>query len=130
VLYIAVGPQFRRLAVEWRYVGGCWSQLNGDRGLQGALQRYRYREGTYPPSLEDLYPDFVTRHSVFHCPADPSPASNISYRYRRPFPAAPADTIILTCEHHSLPGVRIRLLLPIEGGIRQEQERVAVAGER
>jgi hypothetical protein len=98
----------------------CPSQLQGDTGLQGALQRYRFREGEYPARLLDLYPTYVSHRQAFHCPADPSGPETVSYEYRRPAADAPPSTVILVCDHHDVPGAHVRILVPIEGNLRQE----------
>jgi hypothetical protein len=44
----------------------------------------------------------------------------VSYSYRRPTPEASPETIVLVCDHHTLPGTQVRILVPIEGSLREE----------
>jgi hypothetical protein len=122
---VVARPQSRPIVTDVQNTYfGCPAKLHGDRGLQGALQRYRYREGHYPDRLLDLYPTYVSGTEAFHCPADPSRSDTVSYIYRRPAPDAPADTIVIICDHHHLPGAHVRLLTPIEGHWRMEVEQM------
>jgi hypothetical protein len=113
-----------------RFVLDCGARLGGATGLQGALQRYRTHRGEYPERLLDLHPDFVTKRSIFHCPADTSPPESVSYIYSRPKPDAPKSTIVLICDHHlfsATPVLRFRWEVPIEGEPHLEQVRAAVS---
>src|SRR5690349_9020021 len=69
-LFVAVRPQLGPVVTGWRnFLVECPARLVGDRGLQGALERYRIRNGEYPERLLDLYPTYVSHRSIFHCPA-------------------------------------------------------------
>lgn len=70
--------------------------------IGGALQRYSQRNGHFPDSLAQLYPDFLDRRVLLHCPADKRPVDVISYDYKRPDAKAPATTVVLTCRRHVL----------------------------
>jgi hypothetical protein len=66
-----------------------------------ALQRYQIKNDAYPDRLTDLVPDYIPR-AALHCPADPSPRATISYKYTKQDINAPAEAILLECNHHKL----------------------------
>jgi hypothetical protein len=81
----------------------CTQQL---QAIGGALDRYRTAHASYPPTLTALYPQYISQRSRFHCPADPTPSSQVSYQYHRP-PASGADdagseAVLVTCDHHRI----------------------------
>lgn len=56
--------------------------------------------GNFPPSLEVLYPGYVSDKIVFHCPIDFIPERKISYLYTRPDKTDPDTMIVVSCERH------------------------------
>ncbi len=67
-----------------------------------AIDRYHLRTGEYPSSLEKLYPSFLEKRDVLHCPRDNNPRDTISYQYTPPTEKSPPDTIIISCKRHIL----------------------------
>jgi len=67
--------------------------------IGGALQRYSRRNGSYPTSLDQLYPNFLEKKASLHCPADPRPDA-VSYDYYPPATNAPGTTLVAECRRH------------------------------
>jgi len=67
--------------------------------IGGALERYSRRNGQYPATLDQLYPNFMEKQTTLHCPADPRPGE-VSYDYYPPAMNAPANTLVVECRRH------------------------------
>lgn len=98
-LILARNPAFEGVFGRTRLAAEC--QINLEQ-IAGGLERYSRRNGKYPESLDDLYPDFLEKRDVLHCPADKSPKDTVSYEYKRPAKAAPGDTVVIRCERHTI----------------------------
>ena len=70
LLWLAAAPGFAAPAPPGDAVAVCTAHLNA---ISRALAAYQREKGELPPHLSDLYPQYLTDKSVFHCPADPSP---------------------------------------------------------
>lgn len=73
--------------------------------IGGSLDRYKERNGAYPEKLADLYPDFLEKRSMLHCPVDKAPGSTVSYTYARPTDKTPSEAVIASCKRHSFGGM-------------------------
>lgn len=69
--------------------------------IGGALQRYANRNGAYPDSPAKLYPNFIEKSELLHCPADPTDKA-VSYEYAPPAMNAPPTTIVAACRRHKI----------------------------
>lgn len=78
----------------------CRKQLTD---IHAALGRYEAINREYPNDLSDLVPEYLADSIIFHCPAAPGSLEEVSYKYIRPDEGTPDDSIVLRCEHHSLP---------------------------
>lgn len=87
---------------------------SSDQSIYGALERYNTKYGRYPQKLGELYPTFLEKRSVLHCPADPSPTDTISYEYTPPATNAPANTIMIECNRHVLVEGQAPLVLKLQ----------------
>ena len=90
-------PVFRRIYKEAQSIAQC--QLNLQE-IGGALDRYSRRNGKYPATLEELYPNFLEKRSFLHCPADPRRINVISYKYTPPTIKSPPSTTVIECKRH------------------------------
>jgi hypothetical protein len=70
--------------------------------IAAALNRFATKNDQYPEKLEELYPRFIEKKSVLHCPLDKSAPDAVSYEYHRPAMDAPDDTVVLICRRHVL----------------------------
>ncbi len=87
---------------------------SSDQCIYAALERYNTKYGRYPQKLGELYPTFLEKRSVLHCPADPSPKDTISYEYTPPAETAPANTIMVECNRHILIEGQAPLVLKLQ----------------
>ncbi|MDI6826875.1 MAG: hypothetical protein QME62_00150 [Armatimonadota bacterium] len=94
---IASNPAFKKGFEEVKAMATCTAQL---QEIYRALERYNQKNGRYPSSLGELYPDYLENRKILFCPSDKSPSGQSSYVYYPPSPNAPSDTIILECRHH------------------------------
>lgn len=85
--------------------------------LTAALQRFRNKHDSYPPHLQDLWPDFLTDESILWCPADEARKGPTSYDYLRPAPDAPSTDIVLKCRFHATRVSQLTLAATLGGEI-------------
>jgi hypothetical protein len=131
-----VRPHLGQWMGTFQEMAQCTQQL---QSIHGALGRYRTAHGGhYPASLAALYPQFITRRAILHCPADPSSPDVVSYQYTPPPPSrsedAGSDTVVVTCNHHqvSLAGRTSIYLLELraDGQVRQQTKILPPGGVR
>ena len=113
-------PAFRHFYASSKAVGICQLQMEE---IGAALNRYVTKNGDYPPKLEDLYPKFLEKKGLLHCPADRRSKEIVSYLYFRPKVSDPGSKVILKCTHHQLvvpgnPPVSVQLWLYKNGQIK------------
>ena len=70
VLWLTAAPGFGAPPPPGDAAAVCTQHL---QAIGRALAAYQREKGELPPHLSDLYPQYLTDKSVFHCPADPSP---------------------------------------------------------
>lgn len=87
--------------------------------ISGALNRYNQKKGAYPDKLIDLYPTFLEDKANLHCPADPSPADNVSYTYKKPDKKTLSTDVVVSCDRHKLLNSTALLVILKNGKIVQ-----------
>jgi hypothetical protein len=96
-------PVYRHAYNQAILVAECQLQLQ-DRStgvdIGDALERYARRNGRYPSSLEELYPNFLDNRALLYCPADKVATGASSYKYIRPALNAPGETPVVICRNH------------------------------
>lgn len=130
-------PTMKRVYNSAQFVAQCQMNLQHPNNAHGqsigaALERYVRRNGEYPASLADLYPDFLEDRSVLHCPADERPEDVVSYEYIRPKVDDPGGTIVVRCKRHVVIEGQppVVLMLDKDGRIkRQGYERITQPAE-
>ncbi len=65
--------------------------------IGGALDRYSRRNDHYPAKLDDLYPMFLEKKDILHCPSVPD---TTEYDYIQPSADADPKTAVITCKRH------------------------------
>ncbi|MGO8669964.1 MAG: hypothetical protein ACLQVD_01125 [Capsulimonadaceae bacterium] len=66
-----------------------------------AIAQYKAANGTYPPNLQALVPQYLPDKSVLHSSLDPNPdPSHISWTYTPPAAGAAATTPMLSLPYH------------------------------
>lgn len=100
---VTQNPVYRHAYNQAVLVAECQLHLQ-DRSsgvdIGDALERYARRNGKYPSSLDDLYPDFLDNRDLLRCPADKGSKGASSYKYTRPAMDAPDDTPVVICRNH------------------------------
>jgi hypothetical protein len=70
------------------------------KAANDALHRYRERNGSYPPTLAALLPDYLGGNSPLHVDLDPNPdPSHVSFKYTPPAADAPGATPVLSFQY-------------------------------
>lgn len=93
--------------------------------LSGAMARYHNKNGEYPASLGQLYPDFLKSPAVLSCPMAVPNASGSEYEYTRPPAAAPGTFVAIRCRRHRFRTIRVVLEGRLDGSVASRQNGVA-----
>ena len=97
VNYVLRNPALSKAFSEAQLMAQCQIQL---QEIGGALERYSKRNEKYPAGLAELYPNFLEKRSVLHCPADRRAKDVVSYEYTPLAMDAPPATVVVECKHH------------------------------
>ncbi|MDH7480850.1 MAG: hypothetical protein QHH26_02590 [Armatimonadota bacterium] len=96
---IASNPAFKKGIEEAKAMAQCTVQL---QELHRALERYYAKNGKYPSSLGELYPDYLEDKKILYCPSDKAHSGESSYIYYPPSPKTPDSAVVLECRRHIL----------------------------
>lgn len=97
VTLVTRNPAIKRAYNQSKLVVQCQMNL---QEIGGALERYSKRNGQYPGTLDELYPSFITKKEILHCPSDPRPKNTVSYEYHQPAMDAPGSFTVVECKRH------------------------------
>ncbi len=117
---IARSPEFKTGFEEIKAMSMCTAHL---QGINKALERYYQRNGKYPSSLGELYPDYLEDREILFCPT-----GQTSYIYYQPSPNAPSNTVILECRHHIIAKDQPPIVLRLRKDGRLERAGVQSSG--
>ena len=106
-IMISKNPTFRQVYSGAYLAAECQKNLqhpdpHNTQDISGALERYARRNGKYPASLKELYPNFLENRRTLHCPADSRPVGVVSYEYTPPAMNAPPTTVVIRCGRHAI----------------------------
>ena len=100
IVSVKKNPMFQRVMQQTQLMAACSANLPQ---LSQALNRYAAdHSGTYPATLADLYPKYVSDQKLLQCPSGAQTGAVCSYEYTRPAPTAPGDTVVIVCRHHAM----------------------------
>ena len=100
VIGLVKSPLFQRSFQQSKLMAECSANLGQ---LTQPLNRYAAdHNGSYPATLAELYPKYVSDQKMLQCPTSGQKGAVCSYDYTRPAPTAPGNTIVIVCRHHTM----------------------------
>jgi len=81
--------------------------LNNLKEIGRALQVYQEDHGSYPGSLDELYPKYLAEKNRWYCPTRKPGEEPTKYQYVHPAADAKPETPVITCRNH--PGLILHL---------------------